>query len=65
MISIHSKKDDSTISSEKLCHLIHEMISSSRRWILLAVSHCKIMDTVRHPLHRALQLLKEHYGLEN
>ena len=35
------------------------------RWILLAVSHCKIMDTVRHRLHPALRLLKEHYGFEN
>ena len=32
------------------------------RWTLSAVSLCKIMDTVRYPLHPAPQLLKEHYG---
>ena len=33
------------------------------QWTLLAVSHCKIMDSVRYPLHPAPRLLKEHYGL--
>ena len=55
MISIHSKKDDSIISSEKLCHSMHgdPRIDQFFRWILLAVSHCKIMGAVRHPLHRS------------
>ena len=36
---------------------IHETIRSSNAKILLVVSHCKIMDTVGHPLHPAAPLL--------
>ena len=34
-------------------------------WTLLAVSLCKIIDTICYPLHPAPSLLKEHYWFEN
>ena len=62
----HSKNDNSIIYSENYVTRCtgHEMISYSDG-LFLAVSFCKIMDTVRYPLHPAPWLLEEHYGLEN
>ena len=69
-IKIH---DLDTLKKRRLNHLFRNVTwctgdpwnNQFFRWILLAASHCKIMDTVCHPLHPALRLLKEHYGLEN
>ena len=53
-----------TRSSLQKCHSMHQPRNEQFfRWTLLAVSLCKIMDTVRYPLHPAPRLLKEHYGL--
>ena len=57
----HFKNDNSIISSE----MSLDAPATKGAWTLLAVSLCKIMDTVRYPLHPAPRLLEEHYGLEN
>ena len=55
-----------TRSSLQKCHSMHQPRNEQFfRWTLLAVSLCKIMDTVRYPLHPAPRLVEEHYGLEN
>ena len=55
-----------TWSSLQKCNLMHRPWNDQFfQWTLLAVSNCKIMDTVHYPLHPALWLLSEHYGLGN
>jgi len=54
-----------TWSSLQKCHSIHRPRNDQFfQWTLLAFSHCKIMDTVRYPLHPTPRLLKEHHGRE-
>ena len=61
MIWKRSKSD--TRSSLQKCHSMHQPQNDQFfRWTLLAISLCKIMDTVRCPQHPAPRLLKEHYG---